>query len=290
MSLEQQVSALVSAANNLTSTVNGKINQIDAKVNEATAKVPEAIRKEVNKTFYIDAANGNDNYGGSEANPLRTIDKAVSLGMAGGNVTLFLRRGQEHIGPSNFMLQSAAGKLSLVIGAYGSELTRPLVKPAKSYYLDDANKVLATFARSSESRSINIAFRFVDIETASLADGEGHFADYGAFFCRGGGQEELFEFNVAFHESRITIKDTFLFGGYVGLVKLRMNKTDIVKADGAKVDKLFVGYEGRDRYPKVIDGSRVTVTGFNVQTMEHVFCISPAEKDSIYNADSIVFS
>lgn len=290
MSLEQQVANLVAASNNLTGAVNGKLDEIDNKVDQATADVPSSIRKEVNKTFYIDAANGNDNNGGSEANPLKTINKAIQLGMSGGTVVLYLRRGQEYVGPSSFSMQSYAGTMNLVIGAYGSELTAPLVKPFKEYYQGNAANVLATFARSAEARSINITFRYVDVETLSLSDDEGSFADYGSFFSRGGGQEELFEFNVAFHESTITIQDTYLFGGYVGLVKLRMNKTQIVKADGAKVDKLFVGQLGRDNYPKIIDGSRVTVSGFSTQTMEHVFCINPTGKDSIYNADSIVFS
>lgn len=290
MSVEEQLSNAVQACNNLATAVNDKVSQIDQKVNQATADVPAAIRKEVNKTFYIDSANGDDGNSGSQSYPLKTIDQAVSLSMAGGNVVLYLRRGQIHTGPSTFSLQSAAGKISLVIGAYGSEQSAPIVRPAKVYYLEQPGQTLATFARSSEARSINIAFRYVNVETLDLSDGEVNFGDYGAFFCRGGGQEELFEFNVAFYESTITIKDSYLFGGYVGTVKLRLNKTNIVKAAGAAVDKLFIGYQGRDNYPKIIDGSRVTVSGFSVQTMEHVFCIDPAAKDAIYNADSIVFS
>ena len=45
MSLEQQVTALVSASNNLTSAVNGKIKEIDKKTAENTAKVDSELKK-----------------------------------------------------------------------------------------------------------------------------------------------------------------------------------------------------------------------------------------------------
>ena len=45
MSLEQQVTALVEASNNLTSAVNGKIQEIDQKTAENTAKVDSELAK-----------------------------------------------------------------------------------------------------------------------------------------------------------------------------------------------------------------------------------------------------
>lgn len=79
MSLEQQVTALVEASNNLTSVVNGKIQQIDQKVDEATSAVPDKIRDEMSKRVYIDAINGSDSNVGTQASPFRTLNKAFNV-------------------------------------------------------------------------------------------------------------------------------------------------------------------------------------------------------------------
>lgn len=79
MSLENQVTALVSAANKLTSEVANKMNGIDKKVDEATQAVPDAVRALSSQTFFVDQANGNDNWTGlNQGAALKSIDEAVA--------------------------------------------------------------------------------------------------------------------------------------------------------------------------------------------------------------------
>lgn len=74
MSLEGQVAALVSAANNLTDVVSSKISDIDSKVLAATNSVPGML----SLTLYVNATTGNDETGkGSSALPFKTIKRAV---------------------------------------------------------------------------------------------------------------------------------------------------------------------------------------------------------------------
>lgn len=72
MSLEQQVAALVDAANNLTSTVNGKMGQIDQRVDEAIAGVSQEILKNMGRTWVLDQQNGSDDNNGT------SLDDAVA--------------------------------------------------------------------------------------------------------------------------------------------------------------------------------------------------------------------
>ncbi|WP_422156419.1 hypothetical protein KV699_07265 [Vreelandella titanicae] len=76
MSLESQITALVSAANNLTSEVAGKMAGIDQKVDQATASIPDAIKRESYKDFYVDSIYGDDDNEGTQSAPLKTIREA----------------------------------------------------------------------------------------------------------------------------------------------------------------------------------------------------------------------
>ena len=80
MSLETQIAALVTAANNLTGAVNGKMTEIDQKVDEAVASVPGTVKSylENRTSYYVDSVNGNDaNDGKSWAKAKRTLKAAV---------------------------------------------------------------------------------------------------------------------------------------------------------------------------------------------------------------------
>lgn len=89
MSLEQQVAALVDAANNLTSTVSGKMTEIDAAVKAAVDGVPAEIRKQMESNLYIDQINGDDsNSGRSPEEAIKTMWKAAVLTPSGGAVDI----------------------------------------------------------------------------------------------------------------------------------------------------------------------------------------------------------
>lgn len=80
MSLETQIAALVTAANNLTAAVNGKMTEIDQKVDDAVVSVPGTVKSYLENriSYYVDSVNGNDaNDGLSWAKAKRTLKAAV---------------------------------------------------------------------------------------------------------------------------------------------------------------------------------------------------------------------
>lgn len=92
MSLENQVAALVSAANNLTSQVAGKMSEIDQKVDTALQAVPNEVLKQLGKTIFIDQLNGNDSNDGSSDRPIKTFSRAAALSASGSSVYIRLMR------------------------------------------------------------------------------------------------------------------------------------------------------------------------------------------------------
>ncbi|MDF1652601.1 hypothetical protein [Pseudomonas aeruginosa] len=105
MSLETQIAALVTAANNLTTAVNGKVAEINEKVKTATDSVPSVIRSLADQSFYIDAVNGLDtNTGSTTAAPIKTAAEAKRRAVNGGVVRLLFKSGQTH--DVDFFLQS----------------------------------------------------------------------------------------------------------------------------------------------------------------------------------------
>ncbi|MCC3836284.1 hypothetical protein [Vibrio parahaemolyticus] len=119
MSLEQQVTALVEASNNLTSAVNGKITEIDKKVAEATASVPTAIRNNMEWSAFIDPVNGvdNENRDGGINQPFRTIKYVVDRTLNGATCYVKLMSGQHSVEGNIYMM----GKTILIELAPGVE-------------------------------------------------------------------------------------------------------------------------------------------------------------------------
>ncbi|HDQ4100721.1 TPA: hypothetical protein P8P07_005849 [Pseudomonas aeruginosa] len=97
MSLETQIAALVTAANNLTGAVNGKMNEIDQKVAAATGAVPAQINARLRMLLYVDPVSGsNANTGASFALAKKTIAGAISEVPSGGFATIYLKEGVAH--------------------------------------------------------------------------------------------------------------------------------------------------------------------------------------------------
>lgn len=97
MSLETQIAALVTAANNLTSSVNGKMGQIDDKVDAAVASVPAEIVARMARVQYVDYVGGDDaNTGNSLGQAKRTIKAAIDSSPRGALLTVYLKSGVIH--------------------------------------------------------------------------------------------------------------------------------------------------------------------------------------------------
>lgn len=90
MSLESQITALVSAANSLTSQVAGKMTQIDQKVDQAVGTIPAEIINIMGATYYVDQQNGSDNNSGSLDKPLKSIVAVSEKTPAGASVQVRL--------------------------------------------------------------------------------------------------------------------------------------------------------------------------------------------------------
>lgn len=96
MSLETQITALVTAANALTASVNGKMADINQKVNDAVASVPGSVKSylETRTTYYVDHVNGDDTKDGlSWANAKRSLKSAIGAVGVRRYAVIFLSKG-----------------------------------------------------------------------------------------------------------------------------------------------------------------------------------------------------
>lgn len=90
MSVEEQLSNAVQAANNLTAAVNGKMGQIDQKVDSFAQNAPAIARAQANKTVFLSESGNDSNDGLSIDRPKRTLQAAVNEGLVGGVLVIYL--------------------------------------------------------------------------------------------------------------------------------------------------------------------------------------------------------
>ncbi|SHO57772.1 hypothetical protein [Vibrio quintilis] len=88
MSLTQEITKVVQAANNLTQAVMNKIGQIDRRVVQIENTAKDAVFSEMNKTVYLDNVNGKDSNPGTENSPIRSFSCALKMIPAGGKVNI----------------------------------------------------------------------------------------------------------------------------------------------------------------------------------------------------------
>jgi len=72
--------------------------------------INNAVFNQMNRTFYVDAVNGDDNNDGSESSPFRTIQKAVDSIPVGGFVSIILK--SDYTGVFNARLKKIYIKIS----------------------------------------------------------------------------------------------------------------------------------------------------------------------------------
>lgn len=116
MSTEQQIAALVSAANGLTAAVNNKITEIDNSVLAAVRTIPN-----MSKELFVDAVDGSDLALGTATAPLKTIGEAMSRTGTTPYVMINLKASQAHefSGPNELMCYRAVSN-KVVFARWGS--------------------------------------------------------------------------------------------------------------------------------------------------------------------------
>ncbi|MDW6004718.1 hypothetical protein [Vibrio mangrovi] len=262
MSLEQKVAALVEASDTLTSTVNRKITEIDQKVESATTAIPEAIRENIHRVVYVDALSGKDsNDGLTGATPVKTLNQAIELVPNGASGEILLRPNQTF---EVYRHGVSASEKNLVIGSWGapSEDSRPVIRAMPTTFNSDT-EVSSIFEASSR---MNIKFRQVEIQTGIVSDHEHYHvyggsignqinSNYGGFFSRGEGDNELAHFEVQFIRCTIRQQDFCLFTFNYGHLLLSMSLCKVINEgqNSALCDK---------DVPKVIDLNSTTFEGF----------------------------
>lgn len=132
MSLETQISALVSAANKLTSEVANKMKGIDTKVDQTAVDIIDRIAGSRVFSFFVDSENGNDENKGDSAAPLQTLKRAMSLCPAGSTVEIFVASSQLHTLEDNAVCRAQ----QLIISSW----TRNAVE--ENYYIDATTPIV----------------------------------------------------------------------------------------------------------------------------------------------------
>ncbi|MCG3880436.1 hypothetical protein, partial [Psychrobacter sp. Ps6] len=213
MGLEQQISSLVQASENLTGAVNNKIGEIDKKVDNSVKEITETITKNNIVKFYIDSEFGIDLNSGSSSAPLKTINEAFRRCPTGSTASIYLKRYQRHV----FNGASWCYALSLSIMAWGSNLDY-----SKSYHYDSSTPILEFNGELNTNGSIIIGGYRNTLIIESNKDSKIYF--YGA------GQFTL-------GRSRIVLdRNGSAFCGfdqnYLNPVKFSIREGDVVKTSG----------------------------------------------------------
>lgn len=224
MSLESQITALVSAANKLTSEVANKMKGIDQKVDQAVGSVPNTIRDLSGKRYHIDAINGDDNASGSPAEPIQTAAEAANRAIPGAYVELYFKGGQDHV--VRFQQRCAVLANAWDLETFG----RPRLHPAGYNYNEDTTqKILRGFINVGPS----IVFNQVELHCDDFGYNPGGSQTINEFFSAmifGDTSIKVFMNNV-----EITLNHLAFTSNWAGYSQrdISMNATTIKRASGS---------------------------------------------------------
>lgn len=264
MSLETQITALVTAANSLTNAVNGKVSAIDEKVAAATAAVPEAVRSEMAKVFYVDSAVGSDTNLGTQASPFRTVALAVSKVPRGGIGTIFLNSGLEYeVGGGGGLSVDATARY-LTFYRYGAASARPVLKGVKALYAGSTRDICNAFYSST---TLRMKFSGISIKTGRKGENLVQGSGFGGFFSRHGGVGESVSFELMFHDSEIAVQDFELVSTAYGFLNISIATSSIFKDGDQSLILTSV-------VPKVVDLHNVVVSGFGASGIDTLMSIN----------------
>ncbi len=190
MSLESDVSDLVTESRALINTFNAKKNDIESAVLAALAAAPDLYNK-----YYVDVIIGDDNNDGSLNSPFKTLGKAISAAPISSYCFITLTPGQE------FVIDQPIDATNKHIYLYGDSDDRPLI----SNITDGVNATRGISGSNCLIKSLSVNYK-----TASYADSAGGPSNSnGMFNC-----SSLHDMRVIIYAANIELSDTSLFSQY----------------------------------------------------------------------------
>ncbi|PWY44426.1 DUF1565 domain-containing protein [Pseudomonas sp. RW405] len=208
MSLESDVANLVTQTNSLLSYYQTRKAGIDAAVVAAIAAVPETSR-----AWYVDQINGLDTNDGTQAKPLKTINRAIAMTPASGYCTVNL------VGDYDLTAGIGSTVSVLLIAGVVNNGVRPKLKPRYVSAAGSDGSTATTMSGLNMYLSSNlISLRDVDIVLPSPAGVTPPPANAraGSFFRGFSSVNVPVVFNVSLENVSVTMASDW-FGNFIGL-------------------------------------------------------------------------
>ncbi|MGY2681820.1 hypothetical protein [Pseudomonas tolaasii] len=220
MSTEQQIAALVSAANSLTTAVNNKVSEIDNSVLAAIRTVPNMSRE-----LFVDAVDGSDLALGTASEPLKTIGEAMSRTATVPYVTIYLKSSQSHeFSGVNEQYCYRAVSNKVVFSQWGSGNNPVFIPKVGEYSKGVSNLHFISLEGGS------VYYRAVDVVMPTvLKPGTSGWLYFGSsLFYRGHGLESTVQGSVSFSGSTIKLGvGNVFYSGYTANYRVDINMTTI---------------------------------------------------------------
>ncbi|AYG44323.1 hypothetical protein DV532_08425 [Pseudomonas sp. Leaf58] len=208
MSLESDVANLVTQTNSLLSYFQTRKAGIDAAVAAAIAAAPETSR-----SWYVDPVNGLDTNKGTQAEPFKTINKAIAVTPPSGVCTAYIM--------DDYDMPAGIGSLNSVLIMIGvaKNGVRPKLKP-KYVTSTDANSVTTTnmtgFNMYLASNLISIRDMDIYLPSPAGLNPAPNNARAGSFFRGFSSVNVPTVFNVSLENVAVTMAADW-FGNFIGV-------------------------------------------------------------------------
>lgn len=208
MSLETDVAALVTQTTKLIDYFGTKKSDIDKAVAAAIAAAPETSR-----SWYVDPVNGLDTNAGTQAAPLKTINRAIAMTPPSGVCTAYIL--------DDYDMPAGIGSLNSVLILIGvaKNGVRPKLKPKYITSTDAAQITTTNMTGFNMYLASNlISFRDIDIYLPSPAGftPAPNNARAGSFFRGFSSVNVPTVFNVSLENVAVTMAADW-FGNFIGV-------------------------------------------------------------------------
>jgi len=208
MSLETDVGNLVTQTTKLIDYFGAKKSEIDKAVAAAIAAAPETSR-----SWYVDPVNGLDTNAGTQAAPLKTINRAIAMTPPSGVCTAYIL--------DDYDMPAGIGSLNSVVILVGvaKNGVRPKLKPRYVTSTDASNVTTTTMTGFNMYLASNlISLRDIDIVLPSPAglNPAPNNSRAGSFFRGFSSVNVPTVFNVSLENVAVTMAADW-FGNFIGV-------------------------------------------------------------------------